>query len=142
MHTRGKARTSVGPRARGRGSARLRWLVDGCRRWQQEGLSEPLAVVSATADYRAEMDVLGSFISDCCFLTAGISARAEDLYSAYQRWTEAMGERALSKRRFGTNLRERGLEKRRSNGIWWSGIGLRTTEGSTVGDESAGQRVA
>lgn len=120
----------------------LRWAVDGCRRWHTTGLTEPTAVVSATADYRAEMDVLGEFISDCCFLADGISARSTDLYDAYTTWAEAMGERPLSQRRFGTNLRERGLEKRRSNGIWWAGVGIRAPERSATNHETAGQRLA
>lgn len=125
---------------RAEASGILRWAVEGCRRWQGQGLTEPTAVIAATADYRAEMDVLGEFISDRCFLADVVSARAADLYDTYTAWAETMGERALSQRRFGTNLRERGLEKRRSNGIWWAGIGIRATERSTDHDEGAGQQ--
>lgn len=103
----------------------LRWAVDGCLRWQAGGLTEPMAVVAATADYRAEMDVLGEFISECCLLDSGVSARASDLYGAYCRWAEAMGETAISQRKLGLSLRERGLQKRTSNGVRWDGIGLR-----------------
>lgn len=118
----------------------LRWAVDGCRRWQASGLTEPLAVTMATADYRAEQDALGEFISDCCVLASGISARAADLYAAYGRWCEAMGEHALSQRKFGTALRERGHENYRNNGRWWRGIALCTEPMSDGRErETAGQ---
>jgi putative DNA primase/helicase len=120
----------------------LQWAIAGCITWAQGGLTEPAEVIAATADYRAEMDILGEFISDTCVLVDGVSARAADLYSAYERWCEAAGERPLSARRFGTNLRERGLEKYRSNGIWWRGIGLQTERSADSGErERAGQKL-
>lgn len=103
----------------------LQWALNGCTAWQQGGLTEPAEVIAATADYRADMDILGEFISDCCVVVEGISAKATDLYRKYESWCEAAGERPQSQRKFGTALRERGLEKQRSNGIWWGGIGLR-----------------
>ncbi len=40
----------------------LRWAVAGCLAWQRGGLAEPEQVKVATAEYRAEQDVLGEFI--------------------------------------------------------------------------------
>jgi putative DNA primase/helicase len=106
----------------------------------RRGLTEPSAVIAATADYRAEMDVLGEFISDCCVLIEGVSAKAGDLYKCYGQWCEAMGERTLSQRKFGLALSERGLEKYRNNGHWWRGIGLNADPSLDMGpDRTAGQ---
>lgn len=105
----------------------LQWAIEGCIAWQHDGLTEPSAVVAATADYRADMDVLGEFLSDSCIQVPGVSAKASALFSEYRRWAEAMGEHyTLSQRKFGMALRERGFVKSRSNGIWWEGVGLRT----------------
>jgi putative DNA primase/helicase len=105
----------------------LRWAVDACLRWQKDGLTEPFAVTAATADYRADMDVLGDFLSENCLLVDGLSTRASDLYSAYQRWAETMGETPVSQRKLGLILRERGLNKRTSGVVWWDGITLTGT---------------
>src|SRR5262249_51948077 len=43
----------------------LRWTVESCLAWQQEGLEPPAAVKQATEDYRAEMDVIAAFIQKC-----------------------------------------------------------------------------
>lgn len=110
----------------------LRWAVDGANRWQGEGLTEPAAVLAATADYRGDMDTIGEFISDHCILAATLNARASDLFDTYTKWAHDSGETPVSQRKLGLALRGRGLTKHRSNGIWWSGIGLKagTTHGT------------
>ena len=40
----------------------LNWLIEGAMRWRKEGLRPPRIVINATAEYRAEMDVIGDFL--------------------------------------------------------------------------------
>jgi putative DNA primase/helicase len=42
----------------------LKWAVDGCLKWQVEGLGVPVAVVEATAEYRQDMDILGPYFEE------------------------------------------------------------------------------
>ena len=42
----------------------LNWALDGCRKWQQEGLGSAPEVAAATQAYRDEMDVLADFIDE------------------------------------------------------------------------------
>jgi putative DNA primase/helicase len=104
----------------------LAWAVQGCLAWQRDGLGAPEEVTQATQDYRAEMDKLGGFLSDCCVLDAKAQAQAGDLYQAYKDWCEANGEREVSGTRFGRQLAERGFEKERDNTghVAYVGIGL------------------
>jgi putative DNA primase/helicase len=106
----------------------LVWMVRGCLSWQHGGLSVPDAVTSATGDYRAEQDVLGEFITECCTVAPGASATAKELYQTYGNWAENSGEkRPLSQRAFGMSLTERGFERKPGTGnisMWW-GIGLK-----------------
>ncbi|PFY35532.1 DNA primase, partial [Bacillus toyonensis] len=44
----------------------LRWAVEGCMKWQTEGLRAPEAVKAATAEYREDMDILAPFIDENC----------------------------------------------------------------------------
>jgi hypothetical protein len=48
----------------------LAWAVQGCREWQEQGLNVPASISSATAAYRAEMDIIAEFLTDCCTLQA------------------------------------------------------------------------
>lgn len=106
----------------------LNWLITGCASWRATGLTDPVAIVAATADYRAAMDVIGDFISDCCILEPNLQAKSSDLFKRYEQWCESSGERPESSRKFADRLKERGLASRKSGVMWWSGIGLSTIE--------------
>jgi putative DNA primase/helicase len=103
----------------------LAWLVRGCLDWQQYGLTTPAAVQGATAEYRSAEDVVGAFMTECC-ATGGADYRVQagDLYAGYVSWTEASGERPMSKKQFGDTLTERGIERFNSHGWWYRGIAL------------------
>ena len=91
----------------------LNWAMLGCLEWQQDGLDEPQAVISATGGYRAEMDVVGAFVDERCVLGDQHEAGATELYKAYQQWCEDTGEKAIGDRRFGERLSERGVGRRK-----------------------------
>lgn len=105
----------------------LNWAIQGCRDWIAGGLTEPLAVSTATDDYRAEMDVLGAFIEDRCVAQPAAVVSSDHLYKAYSDWCDENGEFAVNVRRFGMSLTERGYERKRrkpTNRWHWYGIGL------------------
>lgn len=108
----------------------LAWLVHGCRWWFDEGLGTPPEVLTATADYRAEMDVLADFLGECCIVAPGATATAADLYCAYGTWASDQGLREkekLKQRTFGICLSDRGFQRRRGTGgrFQWVGVGLK-----------------
>ena len=107
----------------------LNWMLAGCLEWQRDGLGEPEEVMEATAGYRAEMDVLGGFLADCCVMGELFAITAKDLYSAYVHWAEENGEKPMSQTAMGKRLSERGFVSFRSGKQQvrsWSGIRLRT----------------
>ncbi len=91
----------------------MAWAVQGCLEWIKNGIGEPEEVKAATQEYRNEMDVLSQFISDCCVEKASFKALAKDLYQAYTGWCDSNGEQSLTKRIFGTKLREKGYKPTR-----------------------------
>jgi putative DNA primase/helicase len=104
----------------------LAWAVRGCLEWQRDGLGEPEAVSTATADYRREMDVMADFIEEDCVLGEHETADAGLLYSTFQAWSEKNGEEVLTQKKFGTQLRERGFEAAKKKGRrCWLGLRLR-----------------
>jgi putative DNA primase/helicase len=108
----------------------LAWVVRGCLQWRREGLQATDEVRKATGEYRAEMDVLAGFLSECCELDTGHWEYAKDLYECYKRWCDENGERPEPQRKFGGRLGERGFQRDRGGsrgaGIW---RGVRLTEG-------------
>jgi len=123
----------------------LAWMVEGCLLWQQEGLGEPEEVKAATEGYRAEMDVLASFIEDRCVEHERAAALATPLYREYQNWCEENGEQPVKQTKFGLSLRERGFQKALQSGSrlkMWRGIGLHDPESAPntglLSDEGGG----
>lgn len=107
----------------------LAWLVQGCLAWQKNGLQPPQEVRDATQEYKTSMDVFEGFLTEECTRLPGISVRASDLYSAYERWCNANDIDAISKRAFGIRLAESGLTAYQGTGgtRFWQGIDLPST---------------
>jgi len=109
----------------------LAWIVQGCLRYQRDGLGEPDQVRDATTGYRSEMDTLSSFFEDRCVIHPKAEVPATPLYKEYQAWCAENGETDESQRRFGGRLQERGFQNFRYTAgpnkqrKGWRGIGLR-----------------
>ena len=107
----------------------LAWAVEGCLAWQKEGLEKPEEVERATSDYRADSDILGGFISDCCVINPQAKQRSAELYAQYQKWCGDNGEEYIKFRTFGAVLEERGLKRTRlghKQDRGFQGIGLKS----------------
>ncbi len=44
----------------------LLWMIEGCLRWQREGLVVPEIVQEDTAEYLQEMDDVTLWFNECC----------------------------------------------------------------------------
>ncbi|MDE3039859.1 MAG: bifunctional DNA primase/polymerase [Nitrospirota bacterium] len=106
----------------------LNWLVQGCLAWQRDGLGPPIEVQVATATYRAEQDLLGTFLKDQCVVEPDAKSTKKVVYDSYLAWCEDGGERhRLSMRGFSKVLRERGLTDAQVSGAkGWRGIRIIT----------------
>ena len=103
----------------------MAWLVEGCRLWQQEGLSQPVEMVEARDDHRAALDDVGAFLDTSCQRRDGAVAKTNDLYMAYAGWAARECRPPEPQRRFSTILKRKGFTSRKSNGIMvWEGLKL------------------
>lgn len=103
----------------------LRWAVAGCLDWQRNGLQAPDEVSRATEGYRADSDLLGEFISECCVTGEHYEVQAKVLYARYKAWTEERGEFVETQTRIGLRLAERGLRKEKRQRVFYRGIDVR-----------------
>ncbi|WP_427365893.1 phage/plasmid primase, P4 family [Candidatus Caldatribacterium saccharofermentans] len=88
----------------------LRWLVEGCLKWQQEGLRPPQVVIEATKSYQSEMDVLQRWLEECCICDPKAVTPLKELYASYEAWCKENDEIPISKRKFTEKLEEKGFE--------------------------------
>jgi putative DNA primase/helicase len=104
----------------------LNWIIEGSKRWCDEGLAMPDLVTSATDEYRGEMDVIGNFIRERCIRREGVSVKAREMFKCYQSWCDENNEHSCSERFLGLRLKELGLEqKRAADGRYWQDIGIK-----------------
>lgn len=103
----------------------LAWAVRGCLQWQRYGLGMPAEVLQATQTYRADMDTMAAFLQDACIMDPQATVTAKALYETYKRWCDETGERAVTQKRVGQTLSERGLERiHKEQGWMWRGVRL------------------
>ena len=91
------------------------WLVEGCLKWQKDGLGVPNEVMAATDNYRNEMDILSDFIENRCILGENCTVSLKKLYTEYEEWAEENGEKTITKKMFGANLDEREIDSYKGN---------------------------
>lgn len=93
----------------------LNWLIEGCRKWQEDGylLKLPESVKSATQIYREESDPLGEFVDECCTMDGdNLTTSKKELRLTYDRWaTRREIKWVVSPRKFNAYFRQRGVKE-------------------------------
>ena len=109
----------------------MRWLVEGCLKWQREGLNPPEEVIQATNEYRNESDKFQNWIEECCVIEVHAVASSSELYKSFQAWSLANGEKFIvNSKVFGKHLVQKGFESFKGTGgaRKMRGIGLMANE--------------
>ncbi len=76
----------------------LAWAIEGCLRWQAEGLEKPAAVRAATDEYFVDEDPVGRFLEERCVVAHDRTALSQDLFSAWAEWAHDQGENVRTNR--------------------------------------------
>jgi putative DNA primase/helicase len=101
----------------------LRWCVEGCMQWRQDGLTLPEEVSLATEDYRRAMNNVEQFVREGCLTGEHYSVRAKTLYESYGRWCEYNEQHPCTQTTFGKQIPAFGYERTTRNGVrWYRGI--------------------
>jgi len=114
----------------------LRWAIDGCTQWREEGLGLPQEITAAIQAYKGEMDVTGPFVEKCCKLGPTLKISAAELHSAFSSWCQETGEFAYGKKEFNQRLCERfgvSTYPGTKGKVTWRGIDLDPEKGDAWG---------
>ena len=87
----------------------LQWAIDGCLAWRRDGLKPPQIVVDATAEYLASEDAVRIWIEECCELGLADFALSADLFTSWEAWAKAAGEKVGSRKALSQRLLDRGF---------------------------------
>ena len=103
----------------------MKWAVEGCVKWQKEGIEEPACVQDAVKEYKQEMDLLAGFLEECVIIDYDSKERiaSADLFKAYSRWAKENNEYEMSSKKFfreiGKKLPDKGRD---AQGVYYTSI--------------------
>lgn len=106
----------------------LAWAVEGCLRWQSEGLESTPEMEMAVRSYQRDMNRFGTFVSDKCYTHVEARTTMSDLYDAYKIWCSENDDPSLTKIAFNKKLTYQypTVSKSKSGTTrFWRGIGLK-----------------
>lgn len=92
----------------------LRWAVEGAVAYYREGLTPPDAVVAEASAFRAEMDLIGSFVEECCVTDSQAETPFSQLYPVFERFAREVGITVPTQKVFASELGRRGFKLRKS----------------------------
>ena len=105
------------------------WLLEGCRKWQAEGLEPiPESITQATTEYQTDSDPLSQFILDQCAIQPQARVKASDLYKEYLSWCADQGLREKEKmtnNAFGRRMGQKFKKAHDRAGTFYQGIGTK-----------------
>jgi putative DNA primase/helicase len=96
----------------------LRWMIDGCLDWQQNGLVRPGSVKTATEEYFNDQDLFSQWLAEACDIDPGNKykeANASALFASWKCFALAAGEDPKSQKVFKPELLKRGITSRHTN---------------------------
>jgi putative DNA primase/helicase len=103
----------------------LHWAIQGCLRWQADGLTRPDVVVGATRDYFDSQDVFGQWLDEECETGVNCWALTSALFDAWSYYAKSADAPIGSRKSFGNTLTKRGMrEDRRRTGRGFKGVKL------------------
>ena len=107
----------------------LNWAVEGCARWQKNGLEMPEVVTVATEGYRDQEDELGEFIRERCDVGPFRESKRM-LHDEYRYWASGHGTMVpLKWKVFNKRMASRrGIGDEKDGLMYWTGIQLKPQE--------------
>ena len=118
------------------GGAILQWLIDGAKRFYQNGchLNPPEVVRQATEAYRVQEDWLQSFINERCIRDPRGKTRVGELYAEYKAFAASTGDYCRRGNDFTKAMLSAGYNQISEHGGKKSWIGLRIDYAQDYGE--------
>jgi putative DNA primase/helicase len=111
----------------------LNWLIAGALDYLNNGLQTPQEVIDSTAEYREEMDPVGSFVESCVERVSAaptgalpVFVTARNMYDAFASWAVANAVRPWREKSFATAMSQKGfLKMRHKTGVRYLNVVLK-----------------
>lgn len=93
----------------------LRWLVEGCHKWMQEGLGKTESVSIATNEYWSEQDSVKAFFEECIVQVKDNKILKGAVSEAYRIFCSNNCRTPVAPKTFGTSFTKLGVEREGTN---------------------------
>lgn len=105
----------------------LAWMVEGCRKWQAEGLNPPERVRAATEGYFANQDTLAEWRAERCETGPGYWETPTRLFNAWKNYAKEAEYPVGTRASFNDRMEAAGFRqfKDYQKGRHWQGIRLK-----------------
>ena len=105
----------------------LSWGIQGCLRWQQEGLIEPAVIREAASQWRRDANHVKRFFTEKIALSPNAQTSAAVVHNEFLSWCKQNGEAPMSAAELKMQLTEKcDLTHRRTRaGSVWVGVTIR-----------------
>lgn len=90
----------------------LNWALAGCKQWRENGykLKEPAIITNEVSEYRGEMDVVESWLSEFTRNDPEGEIHFGDAYKFFKEWSEAEYNFSYSRKRLGMIFQDKGYK--------------------------------
>lgn len=106
----------------------LKWCVEGCKLWQEEGLDDmPDAIKETIQGYYDDNDIIGEFIETCCDVGPGRRVLCRDLLKYFNlQMNDGRGWHDMKLKTFCETMKLKGFQKEHGkNGTYFDGISFK-----------------
>jgi putative DNA primase/helicase len=111
----------------------LRWMIEGCIDWQQNGLLRSEVVVNETAEYFAEQDTIAHWLAEQCEKEPIAQTSSSMLFQNWSNWARSKNEDPGTNKTFSAALERHYPKKRTERGVVFLGLRLLHSGSGTFG---------
>jgi putative DNA primase/helicase len=121
-----RANLDLRDQLRSEASGILAWLVRGYLEYQMNGLKPPKSVLEATAQYRADEDIIAPFIEEHLTINTMARTSSTELYDKFSTWyQDNISKKGISQTRFGRIFSKRFEKEKITGKMFYKGIELK-----------------
>lgn len=82
----------------------MNWAIEGCLKWQADGLNPPQIIQDQLDQYQTDMDTVGNYVVENLVLLPEGKLQSSVLYGHYKDWCQGMGYAAQDDKGFKNSL--------------------------------------
>lgn len=104
----------------------LRWAIEGCLDWLENGLVKPKILIETTADYFDEQNLLKQWILAKCETAPNLKCSSKALFNSWIGYCDENKEHGGTQTNFGMMLKSYGFQSHKSSGSYYLGITVKS----------------